>query len=118
MGAAALGPDDLRLTERIRQHADVANPDTVRETRAEGFHDHRVKLRDERLGRRCRREDIVCRYGGEEFAILLPGAGAEEAAEVGERLGPIAEGVAVTPDDHAILLCPPPWIVRRAQEIK
>ena len=30
--------------------------------------------------------DHVARYGGEEFVVLLPGAGAEEAARVGERL--------------------------------
>lgn len=30
--------------------------------------------------------DILCRYGGEEFCILLPGATPAEAAEVAERL--------------------------------
>src|SRR6266545_7486033 len=29
--------------------------------------------------------DLLCRYGGEEFAVLLPGADAEQAAEVRER---------------------------------
>ena len=33
-----------------------------------------------------RRHDLVCRYGGEEFAVLLPGAGAHEAAQLGEVL--------------------------------
>jgi len=30
--------------------------------------------------------DIPCRYGGDEFAVILPGAGAAEAAEIAERV--------------------------------
>jgi diguanylate cyclase (GGDEF)-like protein len=30
--------------------------------------------------------DLLCRYGGEEFGVLMPGATAEQAAEVLERL--------------------------------
>jgi diguanylate cyclase (GGDEF)-like protein len=33
-----------------------------------------------------RTTDFVARYGGEEFAVILPGAGGEEASEIGERL--------------------------------
>ncbi|MNL11992.1 putative diguanylate cyclase YdaM [compost metagenome] len=37
--------------------------------------------------RECSRpSDILCRNGGEEFLILLPGVGAQEAANVAERL--------------------------------
>ncbi|MCB1914610.1 MAG: sensor domain-containing diguanylate cyclase [Rhodocyclaceae bacterium] len=39
------------------------------------------------LGRGVRTdEDLVCRYGGEEFCIILPGLSAARAAEVAERL--------------------------------
>ncbi|MFF7063078.1 diguanylate cyclase [Pseudomonas sp. NPDC008258] len=39
------------------------------------------------LMRRCCREgDLLCRTGGEEFLMLLPGASLEAAAVVGERL--------------------------------
>jgi len=38
------------------------------------------------LGRWCRSSDIVSRYGGEEFAILMPATNAEEAAIAAERL--------------------------------
>jgi diguanylate cyclase (GGDEF)-like protein len=31
-------------------------------------------------------EDIVCRYGGEEFALILPGCSAHEASEILERV--------------------------------
>lgn len=33
-----------------------------------------------------RQGDVLCRYGGEEFLAVLPFAGAEEAAEVAERI--------------------------------
>ena len=33
-----------------------------------------------------RRGDSVCRYGGEEFALILPGASGAEAATVAEAL--------------------------------
>lgn len=40
-----------------------------------------------RVMRECSRpSDILCRNGGEEFLILLPGVGADEAAHVAERL--------------------------------
>jgi diguanylate cyclase (GGDEF)-like protein len=34
----------------------------------------------------CRDEDIACRVGGEEFAVILPGNTADEGAALGERL--------------------------------
>jgi len=38
------------------------------------------------LIRNCRREDVVARFGGEEFLILLPGTTLAEGACVAERL--------------------------------
>lgn len=34
----------------------------------------------------ARAEDVLCRVGGEEFAVILPGAGTREAIALGERL--------------------------------
>ncbi|XVJ60342.1 MAG: diguanylate cyclase [Tepidisphaera sp.] len=38
------------------------------------------------LRRECRQSDIVCRYGGEEFVILMPDTTAIDAAAVCERI--------------------------------
>ncbi|MBN9697313.1 MAG: GGDEF domain-containing protein [Zoogloea sp.] len=38
------------------------------------------------LGSDLREVDLLCRYGGEEFCILLPGSTAEQAQDIAERL--------------------------------
>ncbi len=49
----------------------------------------------------CRQEDIICRWGGDEFTMLLPGTGAEEARRICRRIQnacdalPPAEGSSV-----------------------
>ncbi|MDJ0927011.1 MAG: diguanylate cyclase [Gammaproteobacteria bacterium] len=34
----------------------------------------------------CRDDDLVCRYGGEEFCVILPGVDLETAAQTAERI--------------------------------
>ncbi len=46
------------------------------------------------LRRLVRATDHVCRYGGEEFAVLLPGAGAAPALDLARRLCAAVRGVA------------------------
>jgi len=43
------------------------------------------------LGRGLRRCDVLCRWGGEEFLILLRGTVAEEARQIAERLRGLVE---------------------------
>lgn len=51
--------------------------------------------------RRIIREgDVLIRYGGEEFLVLLPGAGTEDLREIGERIRR-AVGETVVPDGDA-----------------
>ncbi|MET0417467.1 MAG: GGDEF domain-containing protein [Actinoplanes sp.] len=40
----------------------------------------------QRLAGLVRSGDLVARYGGEEFAVLLPGAGPEQARDIAERM--------------------------------
>lgn len=39
------------------------------------------------LGDSCRKEDLIARWGGDEFIIMLPGASEENAAKVCSRIG-------------------------------
>ncbi|MCX2888660.1 MULTISPECIES: sensor domain-containing diguanylate cyclase [Pseudomonas] len=51
----------------------------------------------ELMRRGCREGDLLCRTGGEEFLMLLPGAGLEVAAVVAERLRVSVQGTPVEP---------------------
>ena len=50
------------------------------------------------LTRTTRLSDIVARYGGDEFAVILPGAGEEEAARC---LGRVLEALEAEPIEYA-----------------
>jgi diguanylate cyclase (GGDEF)-like protein/PAS domain S-box-containing protein len=55
------------------------------------------------LGASLRPGDLVCRYGGEEFCLLLPGLGATAAHELAERMRTRIEatcGAAVIPGEN------------------
>jgi diguanylate cyclase (GGDEF)-like protein/PAS domain S-box-containing protein len=53
--------------------------------------DRALKMLADILSRECRNYDIVTRFGGEEFAILLPDTDQKTALEVAERLRLTAE---------------------------
>src|SRR5262249_25950314 len=38
------------------------------------------------LNRECRKPDVACRYGGEEFVLIMPNTGPQDAAVVAERV--------------------------------
>lgn len=48
--------------------------------------DQVIKAVSKILGAGMRNEDLLCRYGGEEFCLILPGVDANGAAEIAERL--------------------------------
>lgn len=45
-----------------------------------------LKKLGEFLSHSIRKEDIACRYGGEEFTLTLPGVSLEEGIKIGERI--------------------------------
>ena len=48
--------------------------------------DEAIKVVATALRRHARKPFVACRYGGEEFSVILPGANAQTAARVAERL--------------------------------
>ena len=48
--------------------------------------DRLLKSATSAWSRMLRTTDLLCRYGGEEFSVLLPAATTDQAAEVLERL--------------------------------
>jgi diguanylate cyclase (GGDEF)-like protein len=51
-----------------------------------------------------RQDDIVGRYGGDEFAVVLPRAKSADAEEVGERILRVLEGHGVAGRDGTLPL--------------
>jgi diguanylate cyclase (GGDEF)-like protein len=58
----------------------------VNDTYGHLFGDHVLRVLTERVTKTTRGTDIVCRYGGEEFIVLMPEAGRDEALAMAERL--------------------------------
>jgi diguanylate cyclase (GGDEF)-like protein len=61
----------------------------------------------ERLRLVARPQDAVCRFGGEEFVVLLPGCAPDDAPTVGDRIRRrvASERFCVPPDAEVALTC-------------
>lgn len=53
------------------------------------------------LRRGFRNDDVIVRYGGDEFVVLLPGVGAVDAARLGERVREAMAGLGEDPEVRA-----------------
>ncbi len=59
---------------------------TVNDTYGHAVGDQVLRTLADRLSQHVREFDILCRYGGDEFALLLPETDLFMAASVAERL--------------------------------
>jgi len=66
--------------------ADADRFKSINDNHGHGFGDFVLRGIARALNDSCRTEDVVCRYGGEEFVILTPGVNAASAAQFAERL--------------------------------
>ena len=65
---------------------DIDNLKLINDTYGHQVGDEALKLLASVLQSSCRAEDIVGRYGGDEFMIILPEADTAEAERIGERI--------------------------------
>jgi diguanylate cyclase (GGDEF)-like protein len=91
------GPAAIKLAQRQDEPLAIALLDLDHFKRLNDSHGHDLGDRALRataalLAQRLRASDIVCRHGGEEFVLLLPGASADEARRLlDERLRELGE---------------------------
>jgi diguanylate cyclase (GGDEF)-like protein len=65
---------------------DVDDFKELNDRHGHGAGDEALKGMAQIVKRTVRRFDLAARYGGDEFAVVLPGVGASEAREIAERL--------------------------------
>ena len=66
--------------------ADIDHFKTVNDEFGHGAGDIVIQKMAQALLSSVREEDVVCRYGGEEFCILMPGISISDAAQIAERI--------------------------------
>ena len=66
--------------------ADIDHFKKINDTYGHDIGDLVLKEFSARLRRNTRGIDLACRFGGEEFVIIMPDTGLERALQVGERL--------------------------------
>ena len=74
---------------------DIDHFKNVNDTHGHLMGDQVLRILTEKVTKTTRSTDIVCRYGGEEFIVLMPEAGREEAMAMAERLREMVSGITV-----------------------
>jgi two-component system, cell cycle response regulator len=78
--------------------ADIDSFKQVNDTYGHPAGDAMLRETAKKLGARLRAYDVLGRYGGEEFLILLPGCGAANAGKIAEELRAAVASARVTTD--------------------
>ncbi|WP_294948207.1 GGDEF domain-containing protein [Sulfurivirga sp.] len=82
--------------------ADIDHFKRINDTYGHLMGDRVLRLIVEQIRHVVREGDVIVRYGGEEFMIILPGADSHNAMEVAERLRRRAGDIEVHHGDHVI----------------
>jgi two-component system cell cycle response regulator len=75
--------------------ADIDQLQAINETYGHGFGDDVFRAIAALITQLCRVEDVPCRWGGDEFAILLPNTKLQDAANLAERIRLGVEGISL-----------------------
>lgn len=82
---------------------DFDNFKTINDTYGHGFGDQCLQQFANTIRGALRRPDILCRYGGDEFVVILPEASEEQPFTVGERVrSGLRELAIVAPDGQPL----------------
>jgi diguanylate cyclase (GGDEF)-like protein len=81
---------------------DIDNFKAYNDRNGHALGDEAIKLVGAALRRHARKPVLACRYGGDEFCVILPGTGTDAAAAIAERLR--ASVAAARADDAGITI--------------
>ena len=65
---------------------DIDHFKSVNDTHGHAAGDTALRIASQQMGKTVRDSDVLCRFGGEEFAVFVPNATAEQARELAERI--------------------------------
>lgn len=83
---------------------DIDHFKNVNDTHGHLVGDKVLKILTEKVTKTTRSTDFVCRYGGEEFIVLMPEAGRDEALAMAERLREMVSGITVVAPEGTLSL--------------